>query len=251
MKVPKTTIDQDAVPSSGAAVPHRGAQMKLLLLEDDAETAEFVQRGLAEAGHTVDLATTADDGLHLALEGAHDVLIIDRMVPGGDGLSVVRAVREAGKATPVIFLTAVGGVRDRVEGFESGGDDYLVKPYAFSELLARVQALGRRSPAIDLRTRLEVGDLSLDLAGRTAQRGETRLDITPQEFKLLEYLVRHSGQVVTRAMLLDKIWGFHFDPRTNLVDAHMSRLRAKVDRPFGQDLIHTVRGAGYMIDDRA
>lgn len=225
--------------------------MKLLLLEDDAEAAEFVQRGLAEAGHTVDLATTADDGLHLALEGAHDVLIIDRMVPGGDGLSVVRAVREAGKATPVIFLTAVGGVRDRVEGFESGGDDYLVKPYAFSELLARVQALGRRSPAIDLRTKLDVGDLSLDLAGRTAQRSATRLDLTPQEFKLLEYLVRHSGQVVTRAMLLDKIWGFHFDPRTNLVDAHMSRLRAKVDRPFGRELIHTVRGAGYMIDDRA
>ena len=225
--------------------------MKLLLVEDDAEAAQFVQRGLAEAGHTVDLATTADDGLHLALEGAHDVLIIDRMVPGGDGLSVVRAVREAGKATPVIFLTAVGGVRDRVEGFESGGDDYLVKPYAFSELLARVQALGRRSPAIDLRTRLEVGDLSLDLGGRTAQRGATRLDLTPQEFKLLEYLVRHSGQVVTRAMLLDKIWGFHFDPRTNLVDAHMSRLRAKVDRPFGRELIHTVRGAGYTIDDRA
>ena len=225
--------------------------MKLLLVEDDAEAAQFVQRGLAEAGHTVDLATTADDGLHLALEGAHDVLIIDRMVPGGDGLSVVRAVREAGKATPVIFLTAVGGVRDRVEGFESGGDDYLVKPYAFSELLARVQALGRRSPAIDLRTRLEVGDLSLDLGGRTAQRGATRLDLTPQEFKLLEYLVRHSGQVVTRAMLLDKIWGFHFDPKTNLVDAHMSRLRAKVDRPFGRELIHTVRGAGYTIDDRA
>ncbi len=225
--------------------------MKLLLLEDDAEAAEFVQRGLVEAGHTVDLATTADDGLHLALEGAHDVLIIDRMVPGGDGLAVVRAVREAGKATPVIFLTAVGGVRDRVEGFESGGDDYLVKPYAFSELLARVQALGRRSPTIDLRTTLEVGDLSLDLAGRTARRGATRLDLTPQEFKLLEYLVRHSGQVVTRAMLLDKIWGFHFDPRTNLVDAHMSRLRAKIDRPFGQELIHTVRGAGYMIDDRA
>ena len=225
--------------------------MKLLLVEDDAEAAQFVQRGLAEAGHTVDLATTADDGLHLALEGAHDVLIIDRMVPGGDGLSVVRAVREAGKATPVIFLTAVGGVRDRVEGFESGGDDYLVKPYAFSELLARVQALGRRSPAIDLRTRLEVGDLSLDLGGRTAQRGATRLDLTPQEFKLLEYLVRHSGQVVTRAMLLVKIWGFHFDPKTNLVDAHMSRLRAKVDRPFGRELIHTVRGAGYTIDDRA
>ena len=225
--------------------------MKLLLVEDDAEAAQFVQRGLAEAGHTVDLATTADDGLHLALEGAHDVLIIDRMVPGGDGLSVVRAVREAGKATPVIFLTAVGGVRDRVEGFESGGDDYLVKPYAFSELLARVQALGRRSPAIDLRTRLEVGDLSLDLGGRTAQRGATRLDLTPQEFKLLEYMVRHSGQVVTRAMLLDKIWGFHFDPKTNLVDAHMSRLRAKVDRPFGRELIHTVRGAGYTIDDRA
>ncbi|HQR88374.1 MAG: DNA-binding response regulator [Caulobacter sp. 32-67-35] len=225
--------------------------MKLLLLEDDAEAAEFVQRGLTEAGHTVDIAATADDGLHLALEGAHDVLIIDRMVPGGDGLSVVRAVREAGKATPVIFLTAVAGVRDRVEGLESGGDDYLVKPYAFSELLARVQALGRRSPTIDLRTRLEVGDLSLDLGGRTARRGATRLDLTPQEFKLLEYLVRHSGQVVTRAMLLDKIWGFHFDPRTNLVDAHMSRLRSKVDRPFSRELIHTVRGAGYMIDDRA
>ncbi len=225
--------------------------MKLLLLEDDAETAEFVRRGLTEAGHTVDVAATADDGLHLALEGAHDVLIIDRMVPGGDGLSVVRAVRDAGKATPVIFLTAVGGVSDRVEGFESGGDDYLVKPYAFSELLARVQALGRRSPSIDLRPVLDVGDLQLDLAARTARRGSTRLDLTPQEFKLLEFLVRHSGQVVTRAMLLDKVWGFHFDPKTNLVDAHMSRLRAKVDRPFGQDLIHTVRGAGYTIDDRA
>ena len=144
--------------------------MKLLLLEDDAETAEFVTRGLAEAGHTVDIAVTADDGLHLALEGAHDVLIIDRMVPGGDGLSVVRAVREAGKSTPVIFLTAVGGVRDRVEGFESGGDDYLVKPYAFSELLARVQALGRRSPVLDLRTCIDVGDLQLDLGARTARR---------------------------------------------------------------------------------
>ena len=152
---------------------------------------------------------------------------------------------------PVIFLTAVGGVRDRVEGFESGGDDYLVKPYAFSELLARVQALGRRSPVLDLRTCIEVGDLQLDLGARTARRGTTRLDLTPQEFKLLEFLARHSGQVVTRAMLLDKVWGFHFDPRTNLVDAHMSRLRAKVDRPFGRDLIHTVRGAGYMIDDRA
>ena len=225
--------------------------MKLLLLEDDAETAEFVRRGLTEAGHTVDVAATADDGLHLALEGAHDVLIIDRMVPGGDGLSVVRAVRDAGKATPVIFLTAVGGVSDRVEGFESGGDDYLVKPYAFSELLARVQALGRRSPSIDLRPVLDVGDLQLDLAARSARRGLTRLDLTPQEFKLLEFLVRHSGQVVTRAMLLDKVWGFHLDPKTNLVDAHMSRLRAKVDRPFGQDLIHTVRGAGYTIDDRA
>ncbi len=225
--------------------------MKLLLLEDDAETAEFVKRGLTEAGHTVDVVATADDGLHLALEGAHDVLIIDRMVPGGDGLSVVRAVRDAGSATPVIFLTAVGGVSDRVEGLESGGDDYLVKPYAFSELLARVQALGRRSPSIDLRPVLDVGDLQLDLAARTARRGTTRLDLTPQEFKLLEFLVRHSGQVVTRAMLLDKVWGFHFDPKTNLVDAHMSRLRAKVDRPFGQDLIHTVRGAGYTIDDRA
>lgn len=224
--------------------------MKLLLLEDDAEAAEFVRRGLVEAGHTVDVVAHADDGLHLILEGAHDVLIIDRMIPGGDGLSVVREARKAGIATPVIFLTAVGGVRDRVEGLESGGDDYLVKPYAFSELLARVQALGRRAPALDLRTRLEIGDLSLDLASRTARRGEARLDLTPQEFKLLEYLVRHSGNIVTRAMLLDKIWGFNFDPRTNLVDAHMSRLRAKVDRPFGTDLIHTVRGTGYSVHDR-
>ncbi|MBN9464932.1 winged helix-turn-helix domain-containing protein [Brevundimonas sp.] len=225
--------------------------MKLLLLEDDAETAEFARRGLLEAGHTVDVVAQADDGLHLILEGAHDVLIIDRMIPGGDGLSVVREARKAGIATPVIFLTAVGGVRDRVEGLESGGDDYLVKPYAFSELLARVQALGRRAPALDMRTRLEVGDLSLDLASRTARRGDARLDLTPQEFKLLEYLVRHSGNIVTRAMLLDKIWGFNFDPRTNLVDAHMSRLRAKVDRPFGTDLIHTVRGTGYSVHDQA
>ena len=224
--------------------------MKLLLLEDDVETAEFIRQGFAEAGHTVDVAHNADDGLHLALEGAHDVLIIDRMVPGGDGLSVVRSVRQAGIGTPVLFLTAVGGVRDRVEGLESGGDDYLVKPYAFSELLARVHALGRRPAAIDMRMTLKVGDLSLDLGARSACRRATRLDLTPQEFRLLEFLARHSGQIVTRAMLLDKVWGFHFDLRTNLVDAHMSRLRAKVDRPFDRDLIHTVRGAGYTLDDR-
>ena len=224
--------------------------MKLLLLEDDADAADFLRRGLSEAGHTVDLATNADDGLHMALEGSHDVLIIDRMVPGGDGLSLVRTIRQAGIATPAMFLTAVGGVRDRVEGFEAGGDDYLVKPYAFSELLARVQALGRRPQSIDLRTHLDVADLHLDLGARTAHRDGVRLDLTPQEFKLLELLVRHSGQVVTRAMMLDKVWGFHFDPHTNLVDAHMSRLRGKVDRPFVQDLIQTVRGSGYMIDDR-
>tara|TARA_R110002012_G_scaffold313731_2_gene525704 strand:+ start:55033 stop:55713 length:681 start_codon:yes stop_codon:yes gene_type:complete len=225
--------------------------MKILLVEDDPESAEFVSRGLGEAGHILDVAVRADDGLHLALEGDHDVLVVDRMLPGGDGLSIVRSVRAAGIATPVLFLTAVGGVGDRVEGLEAGGDDYLVKPYAFSELLARVNALGRRPRAMDMRCKLRVADLEVDTGARTAQRGQTRLDLTPQEFKLLEFFARNAGQVVTRAMLLDKMWGFHFDPRTNLVDAHMSRLRAKVDRPFGNDLIHTVRGSGYMLHDRA
>lgn len=249
-KPPTTTTDVNRLRLSGGGVDFRDVMMKILLVEDDPESAEFVSRGLSEAGHILDVAVRADDGLHLALEGDHDVLVIDRMLPGGDGLSIVRSVRATGIATPVLFLTAVGGVGDRVEGLEAGGDDYLVKPYAFSELLARVNALGRRPRAMDMRCKLVVADLEVDTGARTARRGQTRLDLTPQEFKLLEFFARNAGQVVTRAMLLDKMWGFHFDPRTNLVDAHISRLRAKVDRPFGNDLIHTVRGSGYMLHDR-
>jgi two-component system, OmpR family, response regulator len=191
--------------------------MKILLIEDDAEAAQFAARGLREAGHLVDTADDAEDGEHMALEGHYDVFIVDRMLPGGDGLSIVKKARAASVTTPALFLTAVGGVGDRVEGLEAGADDYLVKPYVFSELLARVNALGRRPRTL--------------------------------EFRLLEFLVRHSGLVVTRDMLLQKVWGFDFEPRANLIDAHMSRLRAKVDRPFGRDRIQTARGTGYRLDD--
>ncbi len=223
--------------------------MKILLIEDDAEAAQFAARGLKEAGHVVDVVGRADDGEHLALEGHYDVFIVDRMLPGGDGLSIVQKARAASVTTPVLFLTAVGGVGDRVEGLEAGADDYLVKPYVFSELLARVNALGRRPRTLDMRDRLTAGDIEIDLGSRTARRAGIELDLTPQEFRLLEFLVRHSGLVVTRDMLLQKVWGFDFEPRANLIDAHMSRLRAKVDRPFGRDRILTARGTGYRLDD--
>ena len=225
--------------------------MKVLVIEDDKDTSEYVARGLREQGHVVDVAGNGRDGMFLAAEGAHDVMVVDRMLPGVDGLALVKTIRGAGVRTPVLFLTALGGIDDRVEGLEAGGDDYLVKPFAFAELLARIQALARRPPLSGEETVLKVADLEMDLVRRSVTRGGKRIDLKPREFLLLEYLMRHAGQVVTRTMLLEHVWEFHFDPRTNIVETHMSRLRAKVDRGFGAELIHTIRGAGYSLRDPA
>lgn len=221
--------------------------MKMLVLEDDAETGAYIATGMREHGHAVDLVPTGTDGLLMANTEPYDLLIVDRMLPGLDGLSIVKTLRTTGVRTPVLFLTALGGVDDRVSGLDAGGDDYLVKPFAFSELLARVNALARRPPMPDVETVLRVGDLEMDLLKRTVHRRGQKLDLQPREFRLLEYLIRHSGQVVTRTMLLEHVWDFHFDPHTNVVETHMSRLRAKMDKPFGAPLLHTVRGAGYSI----
>ncbi len=222
--------------------------MRILLVEDDAETAEYVARGLQEAGHVVDRTADGREGLFLASEGGHDVLVVDRMLPGLDGLALVRALRAAGVRTPALFLTARGGVGDRVEGLEAGGDDYLAKPFAFAELLARLNALARRPPLQAAEpTVLRVGDLEMDLIRRTVTRAGRRIELQPREFRLLEFLMRREGQVVTRTMLLEGVWDFHFDPRTSVVETHISRLRAKLDKGFGEELIHTVRGAGYTI----
>lgn len=228
--------------------PKARPAIKLLLLEDDAHTAAYIARGLRELGHTLDVCTDGREAVFLATDGAYEVLIVDRMVPRLDGLSVIRMLRAGGITTPALVLTAVGGVKDRVEGLDAGGDDYLVKPFAFAELAARVNALGRRRPLALAPETLEVGDLVIDPMQRTVTRAGKRLDLQPQEYKLLEYLVRHAGQIVTRTMLLENVWSFHFDPRTNIVESHISRLRAKVDRDFAVPLIETVRGAGYRID---
>jgi len=227
------------------ASPARKA-MRILVIEDDREAASWLVKGLAEAGHIADHAADGEEGLGLALEAVHDVLIVDRMLPAMDGLSLVKAARTSGVKTPVLFLTTMGGVDDRVAGLEAGGDDYLVKPFAFAELLARVSALARRPP-IMAATSLSVGDLQMDLLARTVTRAGKRLELLAQEFKILEYLLRHAGEVVTRTMLLEKVWDFHFDPKTNIVETHISRLRSKIDKGFDKPLLHTVRGAGYVI----
>jgi two-component system, OmpR family, response regulator len=225
--------------------------MKLLLIEDDNATAGHVVRSLRQQGHVVDHAPNGRDGLFLAAGGTYDVMIVDRMLPGLDGLSVVKTIRGAGVNTPVLFLTTLSGIDDRVEGLEAGGDDYLVKPFAFAELLARVNALARRSPPTEVQTLLRVADLEVDLLKRSVTRGGERINLQPQEFKLLEHLMRHAGRVVTRTMLLESVWEFHFDPQTTVVETHISRLRRKIDRGFEQPLIHTVRGAGYCIREDA
>ena len=221
--------------------------MRILLIEDDQETASYLARGLREHGHVVDHAATGQDGLFLAGGGGHDVLIVDRMLPGLDGLGLVRALRETGVKAPVLFLTALGGVGDRVKGLEAGGDDYLVKPFAFAELLARVNALARRPPLVEVRTVLSVADLEMDLLKRTVTRAGQRVELQPREFQLLEYLLANAERVVTRTMLLEAVWDFHFDPKTNIVETHISRLRAKLAQGGGAELIHTVRGAGYAL----
>ena len=223
--------------------------MKLLLVEDDKEGGAYLKKALSEAGHTVDHAAAGREGLLLAAGEPYEVIILDRMLPGMDGLAILRTIRASGVKTPVLLLTALGGIDDRVEGLEAGGDDYLVKPFAMAELLARVNALARRPPPQDVQTTLEVADLKLDRLRRTVTRGGARIELQPREFQLLEYLMRHRGRVVTRTMLLESVWDFHFDPKTNIVETHMSRLRAKVDRGHGLELIHTVRGAGYCLSE--
>ena len=222
--------------------------MRILLIEDDKESAAYTAKALRESGHVVDHAADGEDGLHLALDGNFDVLIVDRMLPRLDGLSVVKALRSGQVSTPVLFLSALGKVNDRVRGLRAGGDDYLVKPFEFSELQARIDALVRRGNVFEaVETRIAVGDLEMDLLSRTVTRGGRIIDLQPREFRLLEYLMRHAGQVVTRTMLLENVWEYHFDPRTNVIDVHISRLRSKIDKNFSTSLLHTVRGAGYSL----
>lgn len=222
--------------------------MKLLLLEDDNATRAHVAKALTMAGHVVDECATGEDAIFLASDTAYAVLILDRMVPGVDGLSALKRLRAQGVSTPALLLTAMDGISDRVEGLEGGADDYLVKPFAATELIARIQALARRPPTIDSITTLRVGDLELDLIRRAVSRASRRIDLQAQEMKLLEYLMRHKGEVVTRTMMLENVWSLHFDPQTNVIEGHMSRLRAKIDRGEDIPLIHTVRGSGYRIE---
>lgn len=222
--------------------------MRVLLVEDDQETADYVLRGLREHGHQAEHAPDGREGIFLAGAGRYDVMVVDRMLPALDGLGFVRAIRSAGVQTPVLFLTALRGVGDRVEGLEAGGDDYLVKPFAFAELLARLQALARRPPLQSAPTTLTVADLELDLLKRSVTRGGERVDLQPREFLLLEFLMRHADRLVTRTMLLEGVWEFHFDPKTNIVESHMSRLRAKISHGGRYpELIHTLRGSGYIL----
>ncbi|MCB2011207.1 MAG: response regulator transcription factor [Geminicoccaceae bacterium] len=225
--------------------------MKILIIEDDLSAAEFMRKGLSEAGHSVDVAHDGKNGLAMAAGDDHDAIVADRMLPGLDGLSVIRALRATGSTTPVLVLSALGEVDHRVEGLKAGGDDYLVKPYAFSELLARLEALDRRSmprgESAQTETKLVYADLEMDLISRQVRRAGRLIDLKPREFMLLEILMRHAGRVMTRTMLLEKIWNYHFDPQTNLIDVHISRLRNKIDKGFDTSLIQTVRGAGYSL----
>jgi two-component system OmpR family response regulator len=221
--------------------------MRVLLIEDDAEAAAFLVKALQEAGHVPDHAADGESGFALAESQVHDVLIVDRMLPRRDGLSIISQLRSDGIQTPVLILSALGEVDDRVKGLRAGGDDYLTKPYAFSELLARVEALARRTSPEQTATKYTVGELELDrLTNKVVRAGQPIL-LQPREFRLLEYLMKHAGQVVTRTMLLENVWGYHFDPQTNVIDVHISRLRAKIDKEFDAPLLHTVRGVGYSI----
>ena len=222
--------------------------MRILVVEDDKDVAGFVVKGLKEAGHVVEHAATGRDGLFLAASEAFDAIILDRMLPGGvDGLRLLETLRSQGNNTPVLFLSAMAQVDDRVRGLKAGGDDYMTKPFAFAELLARVEGLTRRGKSEGPTTKLAVADLEMDLLSRGVKRAGQKIDLQPREFRLLEYLMRHAGQVVTRTMLLEGVWDYHFDPQTNVIDVHVSRLRQKVDKPFPLPLIHTVRNAGYML----
>jgi two-component system OmpR family response regulator len=225
--------------------------MRLLIVEDDREAADYLKKALREAGHMAEVANDGDSGLAIALDETFDVLVVDRMLPKRDGLSVVSELRSRGNDTPVLILSALGQVDDRVTGLRAGGDDYLAKPYAFSELLARVEVLARRRAPNSAETTYRVGDLELDRLSHRVTRGGEEIVLQPREFRLLEYLMRHAGQVVTRTMLLENVWDYHFDPQTNVIDVHVSRLRSKIDKGFTKPLLQTVRGAGYMIRDGA
>ena len=224
--------------------------MKILLVEDNERVAQFVTKGLREAGHTVEHAANGRDGLFLAASEPHDVIVMDRMLPGNiDGLGIIEALRKAGNRTPILILSALDAVDERIRGLRSGGDDYLTKPFAFGELLARVDALGRRSSGADTGHTLQVGDLRMDVLSRRVTRGSRAIALQPREFKLLEYLMRHANQVVTRTMLLEAVWEYNFDPQTNVVDVHISKLRQKIELDSERPLVRTVRNAGYMLTD--
>jgi two-component system OmpR family response regulator len=221
--------------------------MRILIVEDDTDAATYIAKALGEAGHVVDMAANGEDALEIASD-SYEVLIVDRMMPKLDGIQLVEQLRGDGVVTPVLFLSALGKVDDRVEGLRAGGDDYLVKPFAMAELIARVEALGRRKGTPETQTKLVCGDLEMDLITRDVRRGESKIDLQPREFKLLEYLMRNASRVVTRTMLLENVWGYHFDPQTNVIDVHISRLRGKIDKGFDKPLLETVRGAGYRLN---
>jgi len=223
--------------------------MRILLVEDDRETASYLLKALREAGHVPDHAADGEEGAFLLDSNKYDVIIVDRMLPKKDGLTLVEETRRKGNDTPVLILSALGQVDDRVTGLRAGGDDYLAKPYAFAELLARIEVLARRRKPGEAETVLKVGDLELDRLSHLVRRGGVNIPLQPREFRLLEYLMKHAGQVVTRTMLLENVWDYHFDPQTNVIDVHISRLRSKIDKGFSEPLLHTVRGAGYMVRD--
>jgi two-component system OmpR family response regulator len=222
--------------------------MKLLIVEDDLEASRAMAVGLSENGHQCETAADGEAGLRAARDGRFDVLVVDRMMPRMDGVTMVETLRSEGVRTPVLFLSALGEINDRVTGLNAGGDDYLVKPYALAELQARVEALARRREQGSVQTRLKVGDLEMDLIAREVHRAGVEIDLQPREFQLLEFLMRHGGQSVTRTMLLEKVWDYHFDPQTNVIDVHISRLRAKIDKGFDKAMLQTVRGAGYRLE---
>jgi two-component system, OmpR family, response regulator len=222
--------------------------MRILIVEDDLEAADAMARGLGEAGHDCVQAPDGREGLKAAQDGQFDVMIVDRMMPNMNGVQLVESLRREGDHTPVLFLSALGEVGDRVDGLQAGADDYLVKPYAFAELIARIEALSRRRDTGSVHTLLKVGELEMDLIARTVHRAGKEIDLQPREFQLLEFMMRHAGQSVTRTMLLEKVWHYHFDPQTNVIDVHISRLRSKIDKGFDRPMLQTVRGAGYRLD---
>lgn len=223
--------------------------MRILVIEDDREAAAYLLRALKEAGHTAEHAGDGEEGAHMAAAGRYDVMIVDRMLPRMDGLTLLKKLRAEGDTTPALILSALGQVDDRVEGLRSGGDDYLPKPYAATELLARIEVLSRRRRSDDNETVLRVADLELDRLAHTVKRAGTGIPLQPREYRLLEYLMRNAGKVVTRTMLLEEVWDYHFDPQTNVIDVHVSRLRSKIDKDFDTPLLHTVRGSGYILRD--